>query len=127
MPWTCRFVESPLGEDKKTPGVLYYAPWLLERGSTFSLEYERDWRGKRPPICLVIPDYGPVCLDRAYYPPQGSHGWTITGEVPRITAHPSLGIGQRNDGKWFYHGWLKDGVLSDDIEGRTFSSTGGGA
>ncbi len=45
--------------------------------------------------------------------------WTVTGEAPMLTARPSIncltdevGIG--------YHGWLTDGVLSDDLEGRTY-------
>ena len=41
--------------------------------------------------------------------------WTRTGEPPRVTAYPSI----NHQGK--YHGWLKDGVLTDDCEGRTFS------
>jgi hypothetical protein len=32
----------------------------------------------------------------------------------------SLGIGQRPEGGWLYHGWLKAGVLSDDLDGRTY-------
>lgn len=40
--------------------------------------------------------------------------WTRTGEPPNITAYPSINHTGR------YHGWLKDGVLSDDIEGRKF-------
>jgi hypothetical protein len=42
------------------------------------------------------------------------NGWTVTGEFPRITAHPSVNaVGT-------YHGWLTDGVLSNDVEGRVF-------
>ena len=38
--------------------------------------------------------------------------WTRTGDVPNVTVTPSI--------NWFghYHGWLRDGVLTDDCEGR---------
>jgi hypothetical protein len=92
----------------------------LAGSDRLSLEYKRDWKGKRDPIVLVIPGYGGYCLDYAYWPDQGGHGWTITGEVPNITASPSLGIGRDDQGSWCYHGWLRNGVLSDDIEGRKY-------
>lgn len=40
-------------------------------------------------------------------------GWDRTGEPPLITARPSIDSG-------CYHGWLTDGELSDDLEGRTY-------
>jgi len=44
--------------------------------------------------------------------PNGA-GWDITGEPPNITASPSI-MDEH------YHGWLKDGVFSDDTDGRTY-------
>jgi len=124
MPWTCRLVDNPTQEDKQTPGVMFFAPWA-RKNRHLSLEYKRDWADKRDPICLVFPDYGPVIIDHAYYPEvvgQEGHGWTITGEAPKLTVSPSLGIGQGQNGRrWHYHGYLKDGVLSDDIEGGPHS------
>lgn len=35
-------------------------------------------------------------------------GWQWTGEPPRVTATPSIGIGHNFER---YHGWLRDGVL----------------
>lgn len=40
--------------------------------------------------------------------------WDVTGEMPSITVNPSI----NDDGVW--HGWIKDGVISDDVEGRTY-------
>lgn len=41
--------------------------------------------------------------------------WSRIGTPPMVTAMPSINhMGQ-------YHGWLKDGVLSDDVEGRVFT------
>ena len=115
MPWTCRLVAMPTTEDKQTPGVLYYAPWYRQSGR-LSAQYSRDWAHLRDPIMLVIPSYGTICVDSAYYPETPGHdGWTVTGTAPTITVHPSLGIGQDMNGRWIYHGWLKDGVLSDPL------------
>lgn len=122
MSWVCRLVDAPTEVDRRTPGVLFYAPWLRERTS-LSVQYRRDWADKRDPICLVIPGYGPTCLDQEYYPytpGQERCGWTITGDAPLLTASPSLGIGSRDGGGWWYHGWLRNGVLSDDVDGRVF-------
>ncbi len=108
-------------------GAMYFAPWLLARQSGLSRQYLRDWMGKRAPIVLCLPGAGLHCLDREWYPYAAGHeeddvhdGWTITGEAPLLTASPSLGIGQRPEGGWLYHGWLKAGVLSDDLDGRTY-------
>lgn len=35
----------------------------------------------------------------------GTTGWTITGELPRITVSPSINV----VGRW--HGWIRDGVI----------------
>jgi hypothetical protein len=50
-------------------------------------------------------DWAPVHPDGA--------GWDITGEPPIITANPSIMCEH-------YHGWLRDGVFSDDTDGRTY-------
>jgi hypothetical protein len=44
--------------------------------------------------------------------PRRFPAWTRTGEPPNVTANPSI--------NWvgFYHGWLKNGVLTDDCEAR---------
>jgi hypothetical protein len=47
--------------------------------------------------------------------PKGYYdGWKVTGVPPKITVHPSINFEDS------YHGWLKDGVISDDCEGRKF-------
>lgn len=45
--------------------------------------------------------------------------WTITGDAPNFTASPSI---VHLGGKLIqgYHGWLTNGVISDDLEGRTY-------
>lgn len=56
------------------------------------------------------------------FPADGHHdapngvGWTVTGEPPNITMTPSI----RVHGGW--HGYITNGVLSDDVEGKTWPS-----
>jgi len=44
------------------------------------------------------------------YPCKDGKGWERTGEPPKVTARPSIGIGGEG-GKWKYHGFLTDGYL----------------
>jgi hypothetical protein len=44
---------------------------------------------------------------------NGVNGWTVTGTFPKITVTPSIGSSG-------YHGFIRDGYLEDDLEGRAF-------
>lgn len=84
------------------PGMLWDAPWLLDMG----------WAGPDGrSLVLALPDGGQWTIDG---PSSNGPGWTRTGEPPHITTRPSI-LSTR------YHGWLTDGVLSDDLEGRTYA------
>ena len=133
MPWQCRLVDSyderkalkdaqpdgrlPIGtmwhdEDLYSPEG---TPW--EPNCFLSVQYFRDHAGKRHALWVRLPDGHDFCLDSACYDhgrdPNGN-GWTVTGEAPNITVSPSINcIGS-------YHGWLQNGVLSDDVEGRRY-------
>lgn len=124
MPWPIvMHDEKPLNPK---PGDAWYLPALVEgphavfyREHLLSPEYLRDWDGKRPPIAVMCPDGTPWVIDERYGRDDATghrvnQGWTVTGDPPNITAMPSINVVGR------YHGWLRDGVLSDDIEGRTF-------
>lgn len=80
-------------------GAMWDTPWCLPH-----------WQGPDG-RCLIVklPDGSEWCVDG---PATNGPGWTRTGDPPRITARPSIGSAG-------YHGWLTDGVLSADIEGRT--------
>jgi len=82
--------------------------------NVLSPEYRRDWLGKRPPLLVVLPCGCSWNIDSKA---TGSeHGWTVTGKAPDLTATPSINcIHERG-----YHGWLRNGELSDDLEGRTY-------
>lgn len=122
MPWTCRLIDldalrqqpGPL-KQYLTPGDLWFAPWLTQQ---LSPEYVRDWQGKRPPLVMHLPDGSDWVVDGIARNMNG-HGWTVTGEPPLLTASPSIGK-YNSDGSFSYHGWLRDGVLSDDIDGRSY-------
>jgi hypothetical protein len=76
-------------------------------------EYKRDWADKRPPICICLPQNAWWVIDQKASN-GGASGWTIAGEAPSLTASPSINV------EGIYHGWLRDGVLTDDVEGRRF-------
>lgn len=81
-----------------------------------------DYRKKnRLPIVIVCP--GNVWLSPDFIYNPADKGWVVTGEqkgppmtwlLEHITVTPSINI------VGIYHGWLKGGILSDDLEGRTY-------
>ena len=128
MAWRCRLVDHPrFGADEPRPqiGDMWFAPAMVEKYEHFYLDhqlshqYKEQHLGKRPPLIVYLPPGFSFCVDDAY---RGGHwgdnpareGWTVTGEAPNITVAPSINcVGT-------YHGWLQNGVLSDDVEGRAY-------
>lgn len=51
---------------------------------------------------------------------KGKQGpaWAISGTPPLVTAHPSINIPGR------YHGFVQNGIVTDDCEGRKFDEMG---
>lgn len=94
------------------PGMGWYNDWYLEVGGKnfLSPHYYRDWAAKRPPIEVVCPNGAVWCFDRRS---SNGDGWVVTGEWPRITCAPSIVAGD-------YHGFLRDGEFTPDLEGRTY-------
>jgi hypothetical protein len=133
MPWQCRLVdreEQRARGEKPQPGDMWYAPAMLDPAHDgfylkhyLSVEYQRDWLGKRPPIEVCLPNGDHFIVDTRVSNATDGHGWTVTGEAPNITVSPSINCIGR------YHGWLRDGVLSEDVEGRVFpqSQSSGGS
>ena len=70
----------------------------------------------KPQLVLVLPcgtrfcDNGPTWSQGK----PGTAGWAVTGAPPALTVKPSVSIG----GGW--HGYVTDGVISDDVSGREF-------
>lgn len=83
-----------------------------------SAHYRRDWAGKRNILTICLPSnpdfigystWSPDCTES-----DGGGGWRVTGEPPNITCHPSINAIDS------YHGWVKNGQLTDDCEGRKY-------
>lgn len=73
-------------------GAMWYADWF-------------SWKGPDGHALTVMTPGGEWCIDG---PASGSgRPWTRTGTPPNITASPSINI----VGK--YHGWLRNGELTD--------------
>lgn len=73
------------------------------------------YHAARPSIIVLLP--GRVLW---HMNDKGSEGclWQIDGEIPNVTASPSINyVG-------IYHGWVQNGVVSDDVEGRKFDEMG---
>lgn len=84
------------------PGAMWYGHWIGKDDKFFiAEEYHRDWAGKRPPLFVLLPDGTEFCVDQRA---TDGRGWTVTGEAPLITVHPSI-----DTQTW--HGWLQNGVL----------------
>ncbi len=91
--------------DPMPAGAMYCADWIGEffRANTGS------YRG--PQVYLVLPG-GAEWLVTGESKTGG--GWQVDGTDPvRLTASPSIAAPG-------YHGWLRNGVLTDDCEGRTY-------
>lgn len=91
-----------------------------------SERYKRGENGKRPPLIVVLPsiynkDGERFLIDRYASGAKNKTGWKVTtigelenGKTPNITMEPSINcVGS-------YHGYIRNGVITDDCEGRKF-------
>lgn len=114
MPYQCRLLPEAPEHSERCIGDMWYA----NRDPRYSsIEYLSGPASSRPPIMVILPSGFPFCVDSPYSgsmdaSPAERHGWTVTGEAPKITLSPSI------NEEGYYHGWLINGVLSDDLEGR---------
>jgi hypothetical protein len=79
-------------------------------------QYVQERMALRPPVLVKMPNGEVFSVDASVS--GKSSGWAVTGEPPNITMSPSINLVGR------YHGWLQNGVISDDCEGRTFPRAG---
>jgi hypothetical protein len=100
-----------------TPGDAWFEPRIEERGfwihngSKLSTQF-RALKGARLPIVVVLPGGWPFCVDGAVA--KSDSGWSVDGVPDRLTLSPSVNfVGH-------YHGYIRDGVITDDCEGRRF-------
>ena len=91
------------------PGMLWDAPWFLD--------FTPPWAGPDGrSLVMRLPGRGEWGIDG---PSNNGPGWQRTGMPPSITVRPSI-LSHGSGSVKGYHGWLTDGVLSDDLDGRTY-------
>jgi len=130
MPWQCFMVED-LGYSQNENGEVSWRKFRLADGSEVlwnDLKPGAMWwsrySGEPDELCIKLPG-GNVGnefnMDLGRHRNEGKMtkihpAWQRTGEAPNITLTPSINwVGQ-------YHGWLQNGILTDDCEGRTYGS-----
>lgn len=126
MPWQLTLYENRAaariaGGGIVRPGSIW--PMDLDEipglSKSLSLRYYREHSATRAPLFVVMPDGSTFCVDSMAWTPERGHygeGWTVTGTPPNLTLTPSINLTGR------YHGYIRDGVITDDVEGRTFPS-----
>jgi hypothetical protein len=102
---------------------MWYCPWYVEdrdeaelragHSGILSRFYTEQWLGKRMPIMVMLPDWSLWCIDQKS---SNGEGWTVVGNAPQVTASPSILVPR-------YHGFLQNGVLTPDLDGRTYPTT----
>lgn len=137
MPWTCRLVSAPGPGPDQTPfadlrpGDMWFAPYLLDREheeypgpEKLSPRYWALPEPRRLPIVVRLPGPCDFAIDTLAWRHDGERfqhlgdGWTVTGEAPLLTMSPSINIGGA------YHGYIQNGVVTEDCEGRLFDANG---
>lgn len=116
MPWPCVLYESFAAAKAAKPVESFAhvgAMWPADENwrALPSTEYRADAEGKRPMLWVMLPS-GPFCIDQRSS--RSEAGWKVTGDAPQVTLTPSINV------MGAYHGWITDGVITDDCEGRTF-------
>jgi hypothetical protein len=113
---------QPAGEARQVwPGECFHHIGMLTEDDRVGLSKQYlAIASQRPPLFIFTPG-GWWCPDQlAWNVKQRWHGpgWSIRGNFPRITITPSILFPDR------YHGWVTDGALSNDIDGRRFAESG---
>lgn len=129
MAWQCRMIDKPKEFDDLQIGDMFYMD-VLEDGNPYKWpdywssrkklsEYYFQNNAHRRPIGVILPGHIMFVVDGKCWNEHGTYGgWTVTGEAPLITVSPSINVAGA------YHGFLQNGVISDDVEGRLYDAHG---
>jgi hypothetical protein len=130
MPWNCRMVDERGADYVPQTGDMFYryAPdvwralvkdWRAKGAQRdapmvkyLSDEYLAERIDQRPPLTVILPGDTWFCVDSNATGER--RGWQVSGEPPHITVSPSINC------EGVYHGFLTNGVIGNDVEGRTF-------
>lgn len=140
MSWTCRLIEYTKacnGQTLQVGDMFFYNPpadmekdedgwyWPGNYCQDYMLsDYYKAHNAGRPPLFVYLPGRTLFCVDTACWGAGADNkivyygGWTVTGDAPNITMTPSINI------IGSYHGFLQNGVITDDCEGRRYDATG---
>lgn len=136
MPWPCRMIEFSKGmssADLQIGDMFFYReelysfeeeggyswPRFFAHDKKLSQYYRDHNKAKRPPLLVWMPGRVLFCVDSMCWDQAGYHGgWEVTGDPPFITVRPSI------DMVGIYHGYIDNGVISDDKEGRVYDAEG---
>ncbi len=75
----------------------------------------------RPPLVVFMPGNRPFCVDHVFSSGErGWHGsgWKVSGDPENLTLQPSVNL------VGTYHGYITDGVIGDEVEGRKYDKEG---
>jgi hypothetical protein len=127
MPWNITFhTECPL--NAKIGDMWPVLPDWFDSDSLvlLSQRYNSGENGKRHPLMVMLPsiynkDGERFLVDRYASGDANKTGWKVIligelvdGQKPDITMEPSINcVGS-------YHGYIRNGVITDDCEGRTY-------
>lgn len=116
MTWSIRLLDRR--PEHPEIGDMWPAPWWLDEAvrDKLSAEYNATTRAHRAPLIVRLPGDLDFCIDSRAWSGGKVYGdgWHPVGDPPRVTLNPSINF------PGIYHGWIRDGVISDDCEGRTF-------
>ena len=85
------------------PGAMWDADWM---GKNFAGPDGKCW--------VVMLPGGVEFLIYGYEDSNEKKRWNVTGSVPNLTITPSINC------PGVYHGFIQNGIITEDCEGRTF-------
>lgn len=127
MSWICKLVDYTDEWIDLPVGSMFFAPTAddTERCGLVKLycnhlsDHYKIYNSHRPPLFVMLPGNVLFCIDgQCQSNGQFYGGWTVTGDASNITVSPSINMGST------YHGFLQNGVISDDVEGRKYGEDG---
>lgn len=92
----------------------YEWPWFLAKKYKIA-NYYFAHNSHRRPLFIVLPRRTLFLIDgKCWNNGEMYGGWIVSGDANNVTVEPSINIGG------VYHGWLKEGILSADVDGRIY-------
>lgn len=118
------FTPPPGYDERKDDDEGWYWPGHFATGERLSQQYRDLHQANRPPMLVFLPGRTLFCVDGACWNTGPDNkivyhgGWGVQGQLPLITLTPSINIGGS------YHGFIRSGVITDDMEGRVYDENG---